>query len=170
MQTLPAFTEGALASTPTPPAPAPVATPPEPFRIGNAFIDPESLTLRREGQVERLTKIEFRLLRFLHDHPNQVWSRDELYPQVWGYRYFGTSRTLDQFIVKIRRKLGDDPIAPTLVVAVRGAGYQLALPQDRPARRVPRNRWSLRGNPPKLDFKPVADQDDQRAAALLGSA
>jgi len=56
------------------------------------------------------------------------------------------------------------------VLAEDAGRLPLGVAEDRPARRVPRNRWSLRGNPPKLDFKPVADQDDQRAAALLGSA
>src|SRR5262245_1060765 len=78
-----------------------------PFRIGPALIDPKTFQLKRGKSVEELTAKELKVLQLFAAHPGEVLSRDRLLNDVWGYNYFGTTRTLDQVIVQLRKKLGD---------------------------------------------------------------
>jgi len=96
-----------------------------PFQIGSASIDPKTFQIRRGKQVEELTAKELRLLQLFHAHPGEVFSRDRLLNEVWGYNYFGTTRTLDQVIVQLRKKLGDNGAEPKHLVTVHGVGYKL---------------------------------------------
>jgi DNA-binding response OmpR family regulator len=98
-----------------------------PFRIGSNEIDPRTLQLRRGRTTEELTARELKLLQLMHSHPGEVYSRDRLLNEVWGYNYFGTTRTLDQCIVQIRRKLGESADAPRHLLTVHGVGYKLVL-------------------------------------------
>ncbi len=97
------------------------------FRIGSNEIDPKTLQLKRARTQEELTARELKVLQLMHAHPGEVFSRDRLLTKVWGYNYFGTTRTLDQCIVQIRRKLGDCADAPKHLVTVHGVGYKLVL-------------------------------------------
>jgi DNA-binding response OmpR family regulator len=96
-------------------------------------------TLRRAGRVEvdlaarrasvggkelDLTSREFDLLAFFLQHPDRVHTREQLMQAVWGARYFGTARTVDNFIVRLRAHLGDDPEQPRHLETVRGVGYR----------------------------------------------
>ncbi|MFN7138878.1 MAG: response regulator transcription factor [Limisphaerales bacterium] len=74
------------------------------FAVGTACIDPKTFQIRRADAEEELTAKELKLLRFFFDHGNEVLSRDRLLNEVWGYEYFGTTRTLDQVIVQLRKK------------------------------------------------------------------
>ena len=67
------------------------------------------------------------MLQLFHAHPGEVFSRDRLLNDVWGYNYHGTTRTLDQVIVQLRRKLGDSADDPKHLLTVHGVGYKLAL-------------------------------------------
>jgi DNA-binding response OmpR family regulator len=96
-----------------------------PFHIGHAQIDPKRFQLKRGQSVEELTAKELKLLQFFHAHPTEVLSRDRLLNEVWGYNYYGTTRTLDQVIVQLRKKLGDNGEAPKHLVTVHGVGYKL---------------------------------------------
>ncbi len=96
-----------------------------PFQIGNANIDPKTFQIRRGKQVDELTAKELKLLQLFHAHPGEVFSRDRLLNEVWGYNYFGTTRTLDQVIVQLRKKLGDNGAEPKHLVTVHGVGYKL---------------------------------------------
>ena len=78
------------------------------FQIGNATIDPKTFQLKRGKKAEDLTARELKLLQVFYAHPGEVLSRDRLLNEVWGYNYYGTTRTLDQVIVQLRRKLGDN--------------------------------------------------------------
>jgi DNA-binding response OmpR family regulator len=98
--------------------------PAAPFRIGESLIDPKTLTLCRGTIRERLTARELHLLRIFHESPEQVFSRDRLLSEVWGYGYYGTTRTLDQVIVQLRKKLGESG-EPKLLLTVHGIGYRL---------------------------------------------
>lgn len=100
------------------------------FRIGAAEIDPKRFELRRKGIVEELTARELKLLQLFHTHAGEVLSRDRLLNEVWGHGYYGTTRTLDQVIVRLRRKLGDRGDEPNLLLTVHGVGYRLAGPAD----------------------------------------
>jgi len=108
----------------TPVAPADGQTP---FQIGSAMIDPKTFQLKRGKNVEELTAKELKLLQFFHSHPGEVLSRDKLLNEVWGYNYFGTTRTLDQVIVQLRKKLGDNGDTPKHLLTVHGVGYKLVF-------------------------------------------
>jgi DNA-binding response OmpR family regulator len=97
-----------------------------PFRIGTVDIDPRRFELRRGPAVEELTAKELKLLQFFHEHAGEVLTRDRLLSEVWGCGYFGTTRTLDQVVVQLRRKLGDPADSPKHLLTVHGVGYKLA--------------------------------------------
>ncbi len=96
------------------------------FRIGDVLIDATRFVVRRNGEPDSsLTIRELGLLRTFAAHPGEVLSRDALLDAVWGENYFTSSRTLDQHIVQIRRKLGE---SGNLIETVRGIGYRLQNP------------------------------------------
>jgi DNA-binding response OmpR family regulator len=96
------------------------------FQIGGATIDPKTFQLKRGKKVEELTAKELKLLQVFFAHPGEVLSRDRLLNEVWGYNYYGTTRTLDQVIVQLRKKLGDNGDEPQHLLTVHGVGYKLA--------------------------------------------
>src|SRR6266511_4011997 len=96
------------------------------FQIGPASIDPKTFQLKRGKTVEELTAKELKLLQLFHAHPGEVLSRDRLLNEVWGYNYYGTTLTLDQVIVQLRKKLGDNGGEPKHLLTVHGVGYKLA--------------------------------------------
>ncbi len=96
------------------------------FKIGEAAIDPKTFQLKRGKTIEELTAREVKLLQMFHVHAGEVLSRDKLLNEVWGYNYYGTTRTLDQAIVQLRRKLGDHGGEPKLLLTVHSVGYKLA--------------------------------------------
>jgi len=98
-----------------------------PFQIGSATIDPKTFQLKRGKAVEELTAKELKLLQLFYAHPGEVLSRDRLLNEVWGYNYYGTTRTLDQVIVQLRKKLGDNGGEPKHLLTVHGVGYKLVL-------------------------------------------
>jgi DNA-binding response OmpR family regulator len=106
----------------------PVLAEDEPFQIGSASITPKTLSLNRGRAREELTVRELKLLQIFHAHPGEVLSRERLLSEVWGYEYYGTTRTLDQVIVQLRRKLGDHGDNPRVILTVHGVGYKLAGP------------------------------------------
>jgi DNA-binding response OmpR family regulator len=97
------------------------------LRIGGATIDPKTFQLKRGKTTEELTAKEMKLLQFFHNHSGEVLSRDRLLNEVWGYNYFGTTRTLDQVIVQLRKKLGDNGEEPKHLLTVHGVGYKLCV-------------------------------------------
>ena len=98
------------------------------FQIGPASVDPKTFQLKRGKATESLTAKELKLLQIFHRHPGEVLSRDRLLNEVWGYNYYGTTRTLDQVIVQLRKKLGDNGEHPRHLLTVHGVGYKLAIP------------------------------------------
>ncbi len=107
-------------------APPPDGEVSAPFQIGLATVDPKTFQLRRGKVVEELTPRELKLLQLFHAHAGEVLSRDRLLNEVWGCHYYGTTRTLDQVIVQLRRKLGDSGNEPRHLLTVHGVGYKLA--------------------------------------------
>ena len=97
-----------------------------PFKIGSATIDPKTFQIKRGKVVEELTAKEIKLLQIFHAHAGEVLSRDKLLNEVWGYNYYGTTRTLDQVIVQLRKKLGDNGGEPKHLLTIHGVGYKLA--------------------------------------------
>lgn len=98
-----------------------------PFQIGGATIDPKTFQIRRGKVTEDLTARELKLLEIFYAHPGEVLSRDRLLNEAWGYSYYGTTRTLDQVIVQLRRKLGDSGDEPKHLHTVHGVGYKLVV-------------------------------------------
>jgi two-component system, OmpR family, alkaline phosphatase synthesis response regulator PhoP len=96
------------------------------FQIGANAIDAKKFELRRQRVREALTAKELNLLQLFHRCPGEVLSRDRLLNEVWGYNYYGTTRTLDQVIVQLRKKLGDTAENPKHILTVHGVGYKLA--------------------------------------------
>jgi DNA-binding response OmpR family regulator len=97
----------------------------QPFKIGSATIDPKTFQLKRGRTTEELTAKELKLLQIFHAHTGEVLSRDKLLNEAWGYNYYGTTRTLDQVIVQLRKKLGDHGGEPARLLTIHGVGYKL---------------------------------------------
>ncbi len=74
------------------------------------------------GRPKDLTYMEYELLRYLVENPNRVWSREQLLARVWGYDYFGGSRTVDVHIRRLRAKLGEE--RASWITTVRSVGYR----------------------------------------------
>src|ERR1035438_3319868 len=98
----------------------------KPFKIGDATIDPKTFQVKRGKATDELTAKEVKLLQVFHAHAGEVLSRDKLLNEVWGYNYYGTTRTLDQVIVQLRKKLGDNGSEPKHLLTIHGVGYKLA--------------------------------------------
>jgi len=96
----------------------------ESFEEGELSIDFGGQTLLVSGERRELSSREFKLLRHLIQNRGRVLSRDQILNKVWGYDYDGTPRTIDNFINKLRQKLGDDPEDPRWIQTVRGSGYK----------------------------------------------
>jgi len=89
----------------------------------------EILVSRREvrvrGQAVELTALEFDLLLYFAQHPGHVFSRAQLLDAVWGYSHEGYEHTVTTHINRLRAKLETDPMRPTVILTVRGAGYKM---------------------------------------------
>lgn len=99
----------------------------EVFKIGGTIIDPKKFQAIRGKTAQDLTARELKLLQLFHAHPEEVFSRDRLLNDVWGYNYFGTTRTLDQTIVQLRKKIGDSGDNPKHLLTVHGVGYKMVV-------------------------------------------
>lgn len=93
--------------------------------IGALRVDFEACTAQREGEAVELTALELKLLRYLLDHTGRAVPREELLSQVWGVSASVTTRTVDNFIMRLRRLVERDAGEPDVIVTVRGIGYRL---------------------------------------------
>jgi DNA-binding response OmpR family regulator len=100
--------------------------------VGDLVVDEDSYQVRLRGQPLDLTFKEFELLKALANAPNRVFTRELLLHEVWGYDYFGGSRTVDVHVRRLRAKLG--PEYEQMIVTVRGVGYKLVPPGQRVGR------------------------------------
>jgi DNA-binding response OmpR family regulator len=105
---------------------APQATGDEVIRGGDLAIDEGTYTARIKGRPLDLTFKEFELLKYLAQHPGRVFSRAQLLQEVWGYDYYGGTRTVDVHVRRLRAKLG--PEHEALVGTVRNVGYKFVTP------------------------------------------
>ena len=96
----------------------------EPLIIRDLTIDVAGHTVSRDGVPINLTPLEFDLLVCLARKPHQVFSRDVLLEQVWGYRHAADTRLVNVHVQRLRSKVEHDPEAPEIVVTVRGVGYK----------------------------------------------
>ena len=93
-------------------------------RAGPVTLDLVARRATVEGRTLELTTREFDLLAFFVAHPDRVYSREQLMVAVWGAAYFGTARTVDNFVARLRAHIGDDAEAPRHLETVRGVGYR----------------------------------------------
>ena len=98
----------------------------ERFQVGDLIIDPQTYEVFKEGRTIVLTNKEFELLRFLASHAGQVFTREVLLNEVWGYEYYGDTRTVDVTVRRLREKIEDDPSDPKYIQTRRGVGYGFA--------------------------------------------
>lgn len=91
---------------------------------GDLEIDVAGHTVRREGKVLSLTPLEFDLLVCLARRPGQVFTREVLLQEVWGYRHAADTRLVNVHVQRLRAKVERDPERPEIVLTVRGVGYK----------------------------------------------
>jgi len=105
------------------------------IRAAGVVIDEASYSAKVHGKPLDLTYKEFELLRFLAAHPSRVFTREQLLSEVWGYDYFGGTRTVDVHVRRLRAKLGDQE---SLIGTVRNVGYRFNLhDEEEDDKRVP---------------------------------
>ena len=104
------------------------------IRASGVVIDEASYSAKVHGRTLDLTFKEFELLRFLAGHPSRVFTREQLLSEVWGYDYFGGTRTVDVHVRRLRAKLGD---MESLIGTVRNVGYRFTLHDEEPDRVQP---------------------------------
>lgn len=92
------------------------------IRFGDIVIDIEKHTVAKDGKIIELTLKEFKLLKILAENKGKVLSRNFLLDEVWGYDYFGETRTVDVHIRHLRKKIGDNM---GIIETVRGVGYKI---------------------------------------------
>jgi two-component system alkaline phosphatase synthesis response regulator PhoP len=99
----------------------------ENLSFGAVVIDFVGREVLRNGEKQDISHTEFELLKLLIQNKNKVLDRKEILNKVWGYDYYGTARTIDNFITKLRQKIEDDPNDPRYILTVRGIGYKFVL-------------------------------------------
>ncbi len=99
---------------------------PDEIRSGDLVVDEATYTARVSARALDLTYKEFELLKFIAQHPGRVFTRAQLLQEVWGYDYFGGTRTVDVHVRRLRAKLGPDHEA--LIGTVRNVGYRFVAP------------------------------------------
>ncbi|SFJ81994.1 response regulator transcription factor [Streptomyces pini] len=102
---------------------------PAEIRTGDLSVDEATYSAKLKGRVLDLTFKEFELLKYLAQHPGRVFTRAQLLQEVWGYDYFGGTRTVDVHVRRLRAKLG--PEHESLIGTVRNVGYRFVLPEKK---------------------------------------
>lgn len=123
-------------------------------RSGDLVVDTESYTARVHGRPINLAYKEFELLKYLVQHPGRVFTRAQLLQEVWGYDYYGGTRTVDVHVRRLRAKLGSE--YEYLIGTVRNVGYRFDPPSSARTTSVPEPEPDAGTNP-----DPVEQQDGQ---------
>jgi DNA-binding response OmpR family regulator len=97
------------------------------MQLGDLEIDFSSYTAVRGGTAFEMTPREYEILKFLWQHRNQTVSRDQLLTNVWGYDEPVSTRTVDNFILRLRQKIEADPAHPKHIMTIHGTGYKLVI-------------------------------------------
>ena len=93
--------------------------------IGKLEINFSTYNAQEDDKPVLMSHKEFEILHYLWEHKNDTVSRDGLLQDVWGYDEFPTTRTIDNFILKLRQKIEKDPTHPHIILTVHGIGYKL---------------------------------------------
>ncbi len=108
--------------------------------FGDVTVDFQAHVVARGGAPLEMTALELKLLRYFVEHEGMLLPRQRILDAVWGSDYFGTDRTVDNFVNRLRAKLEPDPKAPQHIVTLRGAGYRFSrapMPEGGSAPRPP---------------------------------
>jgi DNA-binding response OmpR family regulator len=111
------------------PAPAPALADAHVIALGGLRLDEAARSVTLDGQPIGLTAREFDLLLFLMRHPGQVFTREQLLDNVWGYTFASDMSTVTVHIRRLREKIERDPTKPTFLQTVWGVGYRFERPQ-----------------------------------------
>lgn len=93
------------------------------LKFEGIVIDTVQYEVNKAGEVIDLTVREYELLKFLASQKHQIFSREQLLEQVWGYEYYGDLRTVDVTVRRLREKIEDEPSNPKFIMTKRGIGY-----------------------------------------------
>jgi two-component system alkaline phosphatase synthesis response regulator PhoP len=99
-------------------------TVPEVYRFGDVEIDFTHFKVRRKDKELDLTSLETEILKYFIAHREEVVTREALLDKIWGYEKFPTTRTIDNHILKLRKKIEGDPSHPKIILSVYGEGYR----------------------------------------------
>ena len=97
---------------------------PQTYVFGEIEVDFVHFKVRRAGRESDLTSLEVDILKYLIAHKGEVVSREALLDKVWGYEKFPTTRTIDNHILKLRKKIEEDPSRPQHIFSIYGEGYR----------------------------------------------
>ncbi len=97
---------------------------PELYSFNDIEIDFARFKIRRKGKELDLTSLETDILKYFIVHRGEVVSRNDLLDKIWGYEKYPTTRTIDNHILKLRKKIEDDPSHPRYIISVYGGGYR----------------------------------------------
>ncbi|NWF89234.1 MAG: response regulator transcription factor [Ignavibacteriaceae bacterium] len=96
----------------------------EAYSFGSVYIDFKKQTALKNDKPVELSTTEFKIIKYFVEHEGEVVSRDNLLDKVWGYDVFPTSRTVDNYILSIRKQIEDNPSEPKHLITVPKAGYR----------------------------------------------
>lgn len=99
-------------------------TVPEICSIGDIEIDFTRFKIKRKGKEQEMTSLEMNILKYFVIHKGEVVSRNDLLDKIWGYESYPTTRTIDNHILKLRKKIEDNPSHPRYIISVYGVGYR----------------------------------------------
>jgi two-component system alkaline phosphatase synthesis response regulator PhoP len=97
---------------------------PKDYSFGDIEIDFAQFKVRRKGKELNFTSIEMEVIKYFISHRGEVISRNDLLDKIWGYESFPTTRTIDNHILKLRKKIEEDPSHPKYILSVYGGGYR----------------------------------------------
>ncbi len=98
-----------------------------PLKIGETEILLEQFIIKKGGKESPLSPKEHQILKLFLENPGKVISRNKIIDEVWGDEYFPSPKTIDNFIVKLRNKIEENPKDPRHIITLHGAGYKLVL-------------------------------------------
>jgi DNA-binding response OmpR family regulator len=108
---------------------------PSPYSFGDVTVDFKRQSVAKAGRDVELSAREFRILAYFIEHRGEMLSREQLLNDIWGYDVFPTTRTVDNHIARLRKKIEDEPDEPRYIKTLRGAGYVFEPPAGEGAAR-----------------------------------
>jgi len=102
----------------------------KPVEIGELRLDPAKRQVTKDGQALELSRKEYELLALLMQNAGSVVTREQAFEDVWDTTWFGSTKTLDEHVSGLRRKLGDDSSEPRFLHTIRGVGFRFTAPDE----------------------------------------